>query len=132
MLLAFVAPRGRENSQPELCIIPRQCGEYSPPFPVAAIQPESAAVYYIGPSEGLMARYGDEQNSIIVEPIPPAIMNLTPDGTDQPGYRTARVKIVHTATGYRTYHMRAGDTTWTVWEANKQRKGAPVPKDTGE
>jgi hypothetical protein len=123
MLLAHVSFTHEKESYTDLCLVPIEESRYVEPTRIRLLRPQASAVYHIGPREAVMVMPGDEPSSIIIEPLTPAPLYLTPDSPTQPGYRVARVKIVKKGNEFSTYFKMKDQigAGWKEWVANKIR-----------
>lgn len=123
MLLAHAIIKVGEQIGTELCLIPEESDPYSYSFPVKLLKPTEDAVFRIGPKESITIVSGDEPNSIVINPVPPAPLYLTPECPMQPGFRVVKVKLVLTASGYKTFYVPKGAVgdLWKEWIANKEK-----------
>jgi len=94
MLLAYTHPFGPQSPRPALCLIASKPDGFSHPIPVEMLGDTEAAVYRMSPTEGLRVRRSGRDNSIVLEPVPPSKLYLTPSQPDRPGFIVATIKIV--------------------------------------
>ena len=123
MLLAHALIKTGENITTELCLIPEESDPYSHSFPVKFLKPAEDAVFRIGPKEAVTIVSGEEANSIIINPVPPTPLYLTPECPMQPGFRVLKIKIIFTADGHKTFFVPKGvvGDIWKEWIANKEK-----------
>ena len=119
MLLAYVPNIRDQNGLPTLCLIPDKQDKFSDPVPLNCLTPDSGAVYHIGSGESV--KVYTENNDVVIEPVRPAILYLTPDLPERPGYRVDRIKVQ--PRGDNRYHVfydrdRQG---WSVWSSNTEK-----------
>jgi hypothetical protein len=121
MLLAYLHPFGPQAAQPELCIIPSKPDVYSHPIPIESFVETYAAVYRLGPNEGLRVKREKGDGGIIFEPVPPSRMFLTPSQPDRPGFTVAAAKILVLGDHqYETwYRQDLRDPQWKKWFPNE-------------
>ena len=120
MLLAFTHPFGPQSPQPELCLIPAKPDMFSFPIRVESFVETHAAVYRLGPQEGVRVKQDPKDKGIILEPVPPSKMYLTPSQPDRPGFIVAATKIVVLGDHhYETFYMvDLRDPVWKKWFPN--------------
>lgn len=120
MLLAYTHPFGPQEPSPELCLIPAKPDTFSYPIPVEFLVETHAAVYRLGPLEGVRVKRDPSDNGIILEPVPPSRLYLTPSQPDRPGFTVAVAKVVvHGDKDYETFYKQdLKDTQWKKWFPN--------------
>ncbi len=123
MLLAHVSFTDGKDSYTDLCLVPIEESKYVEPTRIRILKPKSSGVFHIGPKEGIMVNKGEENNSIIITPLKPASLFLTPDTPTQPGVRVAKIKIIPQDNDFEVHFIakESIDAKWQKWEANKVR-----------
>ena len=121
MLLAYIHPFGPQAAQPELCLIPSKPDMFSFPIRVETFVETHAAVYRLGPIEGVRVKTDKSDRGIILEPVPPSKMYLTPSQPDRPGFSIAAAKIVVLGDHkYETFYMTdLREPAWKKWFPNE-------------
>lgn len=121
MLLAYVHPFGPREPQPELCLIPSKPDTFSYPIPVESFVETHAGVYRLGPNEGVRIKTDPNDRGIIIEPVPPSKLYLTPSQPDRPGFVVARAKVVVLGDhDYETFYISDLRTPeWKKWFPNE-------------
>ena len=121
MLLAYLHPFGPQANQPELCLIPTKPDMFSFPIRVETFCETHAAVYRLGPNEGVRIKTDENDSGIIIEPVPPSRLYLTPSQPDRPGFVVACCKVVVTGDRqYETFYMQEGQLgSWKKWYPNE-------------
>ena len=116
MHLAFCHPFGPTADQPELCLVPERPDQFSFPIRVDSLIETNAAIYRLSPYEGVRVKFNSE-GGMIIEPVPPSKMYLTPSQPDRPGFIVKRVKVVKSGLRqYETYFMgEAKEAEWKLW-----------------
>lgn len=120
MILAYTHPFGPQAPHPELCLIPTKPDMFSFPIRVETFVETSAAVYRLGPQEGVRVKRDTSDGGIIFEPVPPSKMYLTPSQPDRPGFIVASVKVLVLGDRqYETFYTGdARETKWKKWFPN--------------
>jgi hypothetical protein len=120
MLLAYIHPFGPQASRPELCLIPSKPDMFSFPIRVESLCLTDAAVYRLGPTEGLRVKKDPGDQGVILEPVPPSRLYLTPSQPDRPGFIVAAAKIVVLGDyQYETFYTQEGRPgEWKKWFPN--------------
>ena len=127
MLLAFAVLPDSPEGRPELCLIPDKPDVNARFLRVDVMGPNPSAVYYVGPSEACNVEPESEPNTIIIRPVPPNVILLTPDFGGQPGQKAFKVKIVKLSHGgYQTFYARDNLDPWRPWIPNKVASTAGV------
>ena len=124
MILAHVPFSLGDTHYTELCLVPGDKDQFASAFRVRLLRPTASGVYYISLKEAVSVIQGEEKGSIIIDPIKPSSIYLTPDTATQPGFRIGRLKLIVNATGedYNVFYMPSDMRgSWRQWEANRQR-----------
>lgn len=123
MLLAFFHLTERE---PSLCLLAEKTDAFSRPVPVEALPITDSAVCRLGPYEAVLTKQ-DSDGWVIISPMEPSKLLLTPQQLDTPGFQVARVRLRVTAEGgYRTEFQQEKDIErgdWHVWNPNARTRG---------
>jgi len=121
MLLAFLHPFGPREKQPELCLIPSKPDQFSHPICVESFCETHAAVYRLSLHEGVRVKKDASKRSIIIEPVPPSKLYLTPSQLDRPGFVVAAAKIIVLGDhDYETFYLSdLKNTEWKKWFPNE-------------
>lgn len=112
MLLCYMHRDGNE-AKPELCIITDKPDQFSRPVSIASLCTTEAASIRLGPNEGINVWFEDD-GGVVIEPVKPSRIFLTPNQPDLPGFQVARVKVVTTEQGYRTFYQK-DRVEWRAW-----------------
>lgn len=122
MMLAHVPFSIGDTHYTELCLVPGDKDSFALPLRIRLLRPTASAVYYLGVKEAVSVILGEERGSIIIDPIKPTPIYLTPDTATQPGFRIGRLKIMANGEDYDVHYMPSDlRGTWRRWEANRQR-----------
>jgi hypothetical protein len=121
MLFAYTNSLDPRASQLDLCIIPERIDPFSHPIKVSALQLTAHAVVRVSALEGIKVKQDQTDRGLIVEPISPAKIFLTPSQPDLPGIEVKSVKIIWYEDGnMRTYFFPlTGSGTWREWKPNE-------------
>lgn len=122
MLLAHVLFRDEQGPYTELCIVPEDSDKFSAAMPIRVLYPATDAVFYVGPKESLIVNDGPNPGSLILSPVTPAEIYITPNSGMQPGLRVHQLLLVPDENKYRTFYIsQSTDNEWREFTANKQR-----------
>jgi hypothetical protein len=125
MLLAFMHCFGAQSNCAELCIVPDKPDQFSVPVRVDTLEVTDAAVLRLGPIEAITVRLDPRDNGMVIEPMFPAKLFITPDLPQYPGVHVKRLKILRTAERqYQVYflHDKDREEDWRAWHANHRDK----------
>ncbi len=80
-----------------------------------------SAVCRLSPSEGIKVFADSEPNSLIIEPMTPSKLFLTPSQPDRPGFdvRQVRVKFYKDDQIDISFRQTEKDTTFKPWRPNE-------------
>jgi hypothetical protein len=121
MLLAYVHCFGVEAPAPELCLVPDRSDQGSNLVRVDALLETDCAVCRLSSFESFKVRFDEKDGGMIVEPVIPTKLSLTPTYPDRPGIDVKRVKIIKLGDRrYKTFFMQEGrDGEWRPWNPNE-------------
>ncbi len=110
---------------PEMCIIPNRPSPYSKPIPIRLLRETNTAMHLISNEESILVH--NEENALVIEPMKPNKLYLTPNLPEKPGFSVLRIKIVATQDQNEdfeaendVFYQRA-ENKWEPWEPNKAR-----------
>ena len=124
MLLSYVHCFGPQSEQPELCIVPDKPDQFSVPARVDTIGVTDAGVFRVGPAETFVAKVDPEDGGLIIEPVKPSKLFITPDLPEQPGVKARSIKILKNEEGRcKSYYLadRPDEKHWQEWDPTKKR-----------
>ena len=79
-----------------------------------------AAVCRLGPQEGIKIRYEDSDNSLLIDPVIPGKIFVTPSLPDRPGFNVGRLKIRRDDGNLTVFFMpEKGPQEWREWRPNE-------------
>jgi hypothetical protein len=124
MLLAYVHCFGSEADCPELCIVATKPDSFSVPVRIDSLVETEAGIYCLSLTEAMVVRKDPGDGGIILEPLRPTKLFLTPDLHDQPGLTVRKAKVVKK--GERRYESfflqeRHAEGDWQKWEPLKRQ-----------
>ena len=102
-----------------MCIIPDKPSSYSKPIPIRLLRETNTAMQLMSNEEGLLVR--NEANALILEPMRPNKLYLTPNLPEKPGFSVLRIKIVAKTEDENEVHYQRSESKWEPWEPNKER-----------
>jgi hypothetical protein len=93
---------------------------FSFPIRVETLVETIAAVYRLGPQEGVRVKHDSNDGGIVLEPVPPSKLYLTPSQPDRPGFQVACAKVVVLGDNqYETFYMQdLKAPAWKKWYPN--------------
>ena len=120
MLLAYFHLSERE---PSLCLLAEKTDAFSRPVPVDSLPITDAAVCRLGPYEAVLTKQ-DEDGWVVITPMNPSKLLLTPQQLDAPGFEVVRLRLRVTPEGdYQTEFQQEKDIErkeWNQWNPNKR------------
>jgi len=127
MYLAYLHLRGFEAQAPVLCMLPDKPDEFTVPSRIDSLQVTEAALYRLGPLESAKIEVDPNDGGLVIEPVRPAKLYLTPNLPQSPGMTAKRIKIFRKDTGdssqmaFETQYLQDGVSKeeWLKWEPNK-------------
>lgn len=120
MLFAYAYCYGPQMEQPELCLIPEKVDQFSFPVPLTTLFETKSAVIRIGHTEGIRVRIDPDDNGMIIDPILPSRVFLTPNQPDRPGLMAKNLKVVFRSDGsFDAFFKDEGrEAQWKPWKPN--------------
>ncbi|MCI5066753.1 hypothetical protein MRY87_13615 [bacterium] len=122
MLLAYLHLSERE---PSLCLLAEKTDSFSRPVPVDTLPITDAAVCRLGPYESVLTRQ-DSDGWVVVTPMEPSKLFLTPQQIDSPGFEVVRLRLRITEEGaYQTEFQQQKDIEreqWHGWNPNSRSR----------
>lgn len=120
MLLAYAYCFGPTSGAPELCLIPSKPDQFSCIVRVHSLIPTTAAVLRFSPTEGMRVFADKDPSVLVIEPIIPTKLFLTPSQPDRPGLeiRQARIKYIDDTRIEVEYKQTEKEPDWKPWLPN--------------
>ena len=99
----------------ELCVMADKPDVSNKPIPVSMLPTSDFAVFFVSNTEGCMIKEDPSDRSLLITPLSPTKIYLTPDVPERPGYSADQVKIYPLGDGeYRIEFERgSGFKPWT-------------------
>ena len=121
MLFAYVYCFGPQMEAPELCIVPSKPDTFSCAVRVSSLIETKSAIIRLSLSEGIKVRGDEKDGGLIVEPIVPSKLYITPSQPDRPGVHVKAIKADKNADGtWNTYFKEEGrEMDWKPWRPNE-------------
>ena len=121
MMLAYVHCFGVEASAPELCLVADRPDQLSVPVRVDTLLETDCAVCRLSQLETFKVKFDPSDGSMIIDPVIPTKLNITPTYPDRPGIEVRRLKIIRLGDRrYKTFFMQEGrDAEWRPWNPNE-------------
>ena len=125
MLIAYAYCFGPTSGTPELCIIPSKPDQFSCMVRIHSLVPTASAVCRLSPTEGIKVFAESDPSFLVIEPIVPSKLFLTPSQPDRPGLeiKLARVKFVDDVKIDVFYKQSDKDSDWKPWRPNESCVG---------
>jgi len=125
MLLAYMH---FENARiPELALVADKPDQFSFPLRVADLRETTAAVCRLGPTECITVDLDEEDGGLIIAPLAPAHIYITPDLPTMPGVSVKKIKVTQDNTGdLITFYIPENDRGegWIRWIPNREKRQA--------
>lgn len=122
MLLAYLHPYGTKNEVARLCILADKIDTMSIPVPVESLPVTVGGVYRLGLYESCTVNK-EEDGALLIRPVLPTQVYITPNQPDRPGTIVGRLKIYIEGDGiYKTFFAFDKDPegTWKPFDPLKQ------------
>ena len=117
MIFCFLHGIDPGSQKPELCLVSSSPSEFSTPVLVKNLRVTDSAVHCLSIEEGFTVDTDSEDNGLVITPVPPAILYLTPNRPEKPGYKVNKVKVVERGGGYQQVFFDR-DRGWQQWQPN--------------
>ncbi|MGI6524479.1 MAG: hypothetical protein ACOX2O_04175 [Bdellovibrionota bacterium] len=127
MLLAYMHCFGVESDCHDLCLVADKPDQFSCPVRVVTLRETTAAVYRLGPQECVNIDLDRNDNGLVITPLYPANLFLTPDLPTYPGMKTKKIKIFQNQNGdFTVYYLPEVDIdgSWKEWIPNREKRAA--------
>ncbi len=118
MMLGLVTLKGAEDELPELCIVPDKPSHLCEAVKVSKLLITDFAVQLLGIEEGFTLQKNDSGAGVILTPMVPAKLYLTPNRADKPGFSVSAAKIVEGTDGTFAISFRREGRDWQDWNPN--------------
>lgn len=103
---------------PEMCIIANKPSPYSKPIPIRLLRETNDALHMISNEEGLLVK--NEGEALILEPMRPNKLYLTPNLPEKPGFSVIRIKIIAKSEDENEVLYQRTEKGWEAWKPNQQ------------
>ncbi len=121
MFLCFMAISREGKVTHELCLVPDKPDPLAMPIKIDDLKPTEAAVFRVGQEEGLVVTRDHSDGAILLAPMKPSFIYLTPNLAQFPGMRADFVKIISLGEKqYRTYYSK-DKSRWDEWTPHRER-----------
>lgn len=120
MLFAYAFCFGPQN-RPEICISADKPDANSFPVPIRNFVETKYAIIRISQQEGLRVRIDEEDGGIILEPISPSRLHVTPNQAERAGMTVKLLKVNFAEDGSFVAHYRdeSREAQWKIWRPNE-------------
>ena len=133
MLLAYIHCHG-SSEYPELCLLADKTDTFSCPVKITSLRETNAAVCRLGPEETIIVSFDNEDGGLVVAPLYPANIYLTPNLPTLPGIAAKKIKIFldKEKDDYVVYYLSDNDRdkTWKLWIPDREKR--PVENHEAE
>ena len=117
MLLGLVSLSSDAKQPPALCILPDKPSSFSVPVPLDSVLTTDFAVHFLSVEEGFLVTREPGSPGLIVSPVPPAKLYLSPNRPERPGFSVSKLKVERLAESqYKLSFDR--DRGWEPWTPN--------------
>lgn len=117
MIFGFVSGVATQGEAGELCIVADKASGYSIPVKVKTLRPTDAAVHLISNEEAVTVAIDANDQGMIISPVRPSMLYLTPNMPEKPGFKVDKVKVIPQANNtYRCFFDRGRG--WENWTPN--------------
>ena len=108
---------GGPNEYPEPCLVADKPSTFSTPVKVRTLFATEYAVHLLSIEEGFIVEVDPSDNSLVVTPVRPNKLHLTPNLPERPGFSVGKIKIIHLDEHhYQVYFDR--ERGWEPWQPN--------------
>ena len=76
----------------ELAIASDRPSNTMAPIPMAALRPSQAGLYFMGLEESFRVSW-EADNSIVISPVKPSKLYLTPNRPEKPGFAVSKIRV---------------------------------------
>ena len=124
MLFAYMNCFGVESAHAELCLVPDRPDQFSVPVRIESLEATEAAVFRVGPVEAVTIKIDALDRGLIIEPLSPAKLFVTPDLPQYPGVHVKKLKVLKLAERrYRTLFQQEKDRgeEWREWVPYREK-----------
>lgn len=119
MLIAYTNYHDPRSENLDLCLIPERPDQYAFPLKVSALRQVENAIIRVSALEGIKVKQEGEA-TLIVTPVEPAPMFITPSYPDLPGIRIKLAKFIFEPNIVRVFFtLPAGKAEWREWRPNE-------------
>ncbi len=120
MLFAYAFCFGPQN-RPEICISADKPDANSFPVPIRNFVETKHAIIRISQQEGIRVRLDEEDGGIVIEPISPARLHVTPNQAERAGMTVKLLKIIFAEDGSfeARYRDESREANWKIWRPNE-------------
>lgn len=126
MLLAYMYCHGCDSEYPELCLLADKIDAFSSPVKVSSLRETNAAVCRLGPEESIIVSFDNTDGGLVVSPLFPANIYLTPNLPTFPGTVAKKIKIFlnEGKDDYVVYYLTDNDrdNTWKLWIPDREKR----------
>lgn len=121
MLLAYAYCFGTASEAPEMCIIPSKPDQFSCIVRVRSLIPTTNAICRLSPTEGMKVFPESEKDTLVIEPIFPSKLYITPSQPDRPGLAVLQVRLkFHDNNQIEVWFKQVEkDLEWKPWHPNE-------------
>ena len=108
------------ENYPELCLVADKPSAYSKPVPIRLLRTTSSAAHLVSNEEGVLVSVDPQDRGLIIEPMFPGKLYLTPNLPEKPGYSVNKIKIIEISEHeYNVFYDRTS-RGWEAWNPNNK------------
>jgi hypothetical protein len=120
MLFGYVSGVSPDGDQPELCIVANKESGFSVPVRISSLRITECAIHMVSAEEGItVARDTEKQGAIVISPIKPGKLYLTPNLPERPGYTVDRIRVTRVEENKWAVEFDR-ERGWTPWTPNER------------
>ncbi len=120
MIFGYVSGVSAESDQPELCIVANKESAFSVPIRISSLCITDCAVHMVSVEEGItVSRDTEKQGAIVIAPIKPGKLYLTPNLPEKPGYSVDKIRVARLEENRWSVEFDR-ERGWTKWNPNER------------
>ncbi len=104
------------SSRPVLCVMAEKPSAFSTPILVDSLIQTTFGVHFVSLEEGMLVTRESGADAIIISPVAPARLYLTPNRPERPGFSVSKVRIEKSGQDYIVNFDR--ERGWEPWTPN--------------
>lgn len=105
---------------PEPCLVADKPSAYSKPVPIRLLRTTQSAAFLVSNEEGILISIDPQDHGMIIEPMIPAKLYLTPNLPEKPGYSVNKIKIIEVSENELNVFYDRTSRGWEPWTPNSK------------